>query len=276
MDKDTKKMAKQFPQILIAIIVIFSVIGVVRRCVADRSSRLVEEYRPAGGDTLSVAIQMSPLTYCFANDTAEGFDYELIRDMAQAHGVPVAFFPVNTLEEGYQDLYDGKYDMLVANMPATSRLKEYFPLTDAVYLSRQVLVQTADSTGAVDVTEADLLHGDSLYIAEGSPFRSRLENLAAEVGDSIHLKVLPGMSSEHLAILTATGQIPRAVVSEAVARRIKENYPQLDISTPVSLSQFQVWAVAPGDSVLLDSINGWLNAFRQTPAYEQLAAKYLE
>lgn len=267
-------MAKKFPLVIIAIILIFSVIGVARRCAYSRSSKLVEEYRRPGGDTLSVAIQMSPLTYSFANDTAEGFDYELLRDMAAAHGVPVKFYPVNTLEQGYRDLYDRKYDLLVANMPATARLKEYFALTDAVYLSRQVLVQP-DSSGEGVVTEADLLRGDTVYIAEGSPFGSRLQNLSAEVGDTIHVEVLPGMSSEQLAILTATGQIPRAVVSEAVARRIKGNYPHLDISTPLSLSQFQVWAVAPDDSTLLDSINTWLNSFRQTPKYERLAEKYL-
>lgn len=274
MNTDSGKMAKKFPLVIIAIILIFSVIGVARRCAYSRSSKLVEEYRRPGGDTLSVAIQMSPLTYSFANDTAEGFDYELLRDMAAAHGVPVKFYPVNTLEQGYRDLYDRKYDLLVANMPATARLKEYFALTDAVYLSRQVLVQP-DSSGEGVVTEADLLRGDTVYIAEGSPFRSRLQNLSAEVGDTIHVEVLPGMSSEQLAILTATGQIPRAVVSEAVARRIKGNYPHLDISTPLSLSQFQVWAVAPDDSTLLDSINTWLNSFRQTPKYERLAEKYL-
>lgn len=275
MEQTNKGRTKRFGIAIAAIIIVFCVIGVVRRCEYHRSSRLVEDYRRPGGDTLAVAIQMSPLTYTFAHDTAAGFDYEILRDIAAAHNVPVSFNPISTLEEGYQDLYDGKYDLLVANMPATARLKEVFPLSDAVYVSRQVLVQRKDSSSDI-VEQADLLRGDTVYIAEGSPFRSRLENLCAEVGDTIHVEVLPDMSSEHLAILTATSQIPRAVVSEAVARRIKANYPQLDISTPVSLSQFQVWAVAPGDSTLLDSINTWLGEFKNTPVYNRLCTKYLD
>ncbi len=114
-----------------------------------------------------------------------------------------------------------------------------------------------------------------MWIAEGSPFRTRLNNMAKELGDTITIFSDPEHSSEHLAIMTATGDVKHAVVNEAVARRIAAMYPRLDIATPISFNQFQVWAVAPGDTALRDSLNNWLGSFKHTEAYRRLANRYL-
>lgn len=271
-DSNTRR---RLPLIVLCIIVGLMVTGTVRQCCGDRRSQLVQTYSRPSGDTLSVAIEMSPLTYTFENDTAEGFDYSIITALADSHNLPVKFCPVGNLEDAYRGLYDGKYDLLVGTMPATVRLREFFPLTDAVYLDRQVLVQRADTSGSGAVKSQLDLRGDTVYIAAGSPLRLRLQNMARELGDTIHIVELPGLNSEHLVIMAASGDIPRAVVSSSVARRLATDYSELDTSVPLSLNQFQVWAVAPGDSLLLDSLNLWLREFRQTAAYDSLCARYL-
>ncbi|MBD5218805.1 MAG: transporter substrate-binding domain-containing protein [Bacteroidales bacterium] len=271
---NTKKLMGRVPAIVTVIILVLAGLGFARRCGTD-SSTLAENYRRPGGDTLAVAIEMSPLTYTFQNDTAEGFDYQILKDISTAHSVPMRFYPVAQLDKAFQGLYDGDYDLLVASIPATTKIKEYFPVTDAVYLDKQVLVQRTDTVGGPRITEQKQLIGDTVWIASGSPFRTRLRNMAAELGDSIFIESSPKYSSEHLAILTALGEIKQAVVNEAVARHIARQYPNLDISTPISFNQFQCWAVAPGDSALLDSLNTWLHEFQATPAFRQLADKYL-
>lgn len=261
------------PWLIGAVIVGFIVIGLARRSSTDRSSQLIEEYRHPAGDTIAVAIEMSPLTYTLENDTAEGFDYLMLRDIAASHHIPVRFYPFSQLDKAFQGLYDHKYDLLIAAMPSTSALKEYFPLTDAVYIDRQVLVQAADSAPAISSPEQ--LKGDTVWIAKGKPFRTRLRNMARELGDTIVVIESPEYSSEHLAIMTALGQIKHAVVGHAVAKRVARSYQQLDISTPISLSQFQVWAVAPGDSTLLNELNRYIDEFKSTDRYRTLADRYL-
>lgn len=256
-----------------AILLALTVISLLRHNNIDNSSKLVEDYTKPGADTLAVAIEMSPLTYTLENDTIEGFDYLMLRQIAQTHGVPVKFEPFSQLDKAFEGLYNHQFDLLVAAMPATTPLKEYFPLTESVYIDRQVLVQRADSTSAIN-SQLDL-RGDTVWIAKGKPYNSRLTNLAAEVGDTIVVMTDPEHSSEHLAIMTALGQIKQAVVGSAVARRVARNYPLLNVEMPVSLSQFQVWAVAPGDSLLLDSLNSWISQFKQTPYYRSLAERYL-
>lgn len=274
METKKKKNARQTALILIAIIAVITIIGVVRRCAADNES-VVEHFSRPGGDTLAVAIEMSPLTYTFCNDTADGFDYEIIKAITEDHGVTAVFHPVDRLDNAFRGLYDGDYDLLVATIPATSRLREYFPLTDPVYLDRQVLVQRRDTAGNIAVTSQEQLRGDTVYIAEGSPVKARLENMVKELGDTVYVKTHPGYTSEHLAIMTARGEVRQAVVSRSVARSIASDYPNLDYSTPITLTQYQVWAVAPGDSTLLDSINCWLNAFKATPQYGRLVNSFL-
>ena len=249
-------------------------IGIGRRCTGGTSS-LVMEYQRPRGDTLAVAIEMSPTTYTFENDSAEGFDYELLRVLAAEHGMELSICPVSNLESAFQGLYDGRFDLIVANIAATSRVADYFPLTDAVYLDRQVLVQRRLADGSVPVNGQLDLRGDTVYLPAGSPARLRMENMSGEMGDTVYLKSIPGHNGEHLAILTERGVIPRAVVSRRVAESVAEDYPELDISTPVSFNQKQVWAVAPGDSALLDSLNIWLAKFKTTEAYSRLEHRYL-
>ncbi len=264
----------RLPIVVTIVIMVLAMAGLWRRC-STSTSTLANDFVKPAGDTLSVAIEMSPLTYTLSNDTPRGFDYEILRDMTAAHGVVPKFYPVSELATAFQGLYDGEFDVVVASMPSTSALKEYFPLTDAVYIDKQVLVQLGDSTSDKYIKSQEQLIGDTVWIAEGSPFRTRLANMTRELGDSIYVATKSGYSAEHLTIMTAMGEIPRAVVGEAVAKRIAADYPSLDISTPISLSQFQCWAVAPGDSTLLDSLNTWLEEFRATPTFEKLAEQYL-
>lgn len=268
------KTYRRLPLIVVAVVLILIGIGVGRRCSQERQTVIADRYTAPGGDTIKVAIEMSPLTYTFANDSADGFDYQILQNIGRQHGLDMVFYPVTNLEEAYTGLDDGLYDMVVANMPATARLRDYFALTDAIYLDRQVLLQRRNPDGTVDINSQLDLRGDTVYLAPSSPVRSRLINLSHEMGDTVFIATLPEYSSEHLAIMTANGQISRAVVSEAVARRIGADYPELDYSTPVSFNQFQVWALAPADTVLRDSLNVWLCAFRQTQAYDSLARRY--
>lgn len=271
-----KSLSSRIPLFVGICVVILTIIGIYRRYAANQSTLALEYTRP-GGDTLAVAIEMSPLTYNLANDTIAGFDYEVLNAIAARHDLKVKYHPVAGLEKAFNDLYNGEYDLFIGNIPSTARIKEYFPVTDPIYFDRQVLVQRADSAGGHGpVSSQTQLMGDTVWLAEASPYRLRLENLAHEMGDTIYTKSEPGLTAEHLVALTARGEVRQAVVSKAVAQRMAADYPALDLSTPVSFNQLQVWVVAPGDSVLLDSLNAWINAFKHTAAFRTLEEKYLQ
>lgn len=272
---NTHILKKRIPVVLIIIILAFTVVGVSRRC-SNNSSTLSGAFVRPQSDTLVVGIEMSPLTYTLRHDTASGLDYQIIQAIAQQHGLATSFVAISDLESAFRRLDNGDFDLLVASIPSTTNLQKYFAITDPVYTDKLVLVQSPDTITHRHIDAQEHLIGDTVWIVEGSPVQTRLKNMARELGDTIHIATRSGHSAEHLAILTALGQIPRAVVSQSVAQRIATDYPNLDISTPVSLSHFQCWVVAPSDTILRDSLNTWLNQYKQTTQYQSFLHQYLE
>lgn len=235
------------------------VVLLARNCSRADEKPFAREYHKSGGDTLDIAIEMSPTIYAISAGQVSGHDYELLQQISREHGIGMKFHPFVQLSEALDGLEQGDYDLVAASMPLTSDLKERFLMTDPVYLNREILVQHVDSNGKHgSVTSQLQLARDTVWIAADSPFADRIGNLAAEIGDTIYIQSSPEYTAEHLFILVAKGIIKLAVVNETVAKAMRADYPQVDISTPVSFTQFQSWAVSPERPELLDSINAWL------------------
>ena len=234
---------------------------VLRMCSSPASNPMARAQGYSQGDTLDIAIEMNPAVYALRGDSAEGRDYELLLAISRRHDVPMKFHPFVPLGHALQGLRSGQYDVVVASMPKTSELAEACLLTDPVYTDREVLVQRLDSSGAQpEITSPMMLAGREVWIPHLSPIATRLHNLAAEIGDTIIVRSDPRYSSELLVLLTLQGRVPRAVVSESVARAMAPDYPLLHCSLPASFTQFQCWAVDASRPALRDSLNAWLRA----------------
>lgn len=62
----------------------------------------------AGGDTLNVAIEISPTSLSLAGDTLSGAYYNLLRQTCASHNLPVRFHPYTRLEDALQWLSEGR------------------------------------------------------------------------------------------------------------------------------------------------------------------------
>lgn len=268
----------KLPVLIALLILVLSSMWLLGRCSRSNESSIANQFNRPSGDTLVVAIELSPTSYAFIGDSAMGFDYEMLRDIAAAHNLPIVFHPFAPMDYALEGLDKGDFDMVVATMPASSKLQQDFLLTDDVFLDRQVLVRQKDSIASdtADMPPQMRMLGDTVWITASSPFRDRLVNLSHELGDTIYISSDPEYSAEHLVLLTALGEIKQAVVNEAVAKKIADSYPNVDISTPVSLSQFQPWIVRSDKETLRDSLNSWIRQFKETPEYTRLVEKYLK
>ncbi|WP_222124248.1 hypothetical protein, partial [Bacillus pumilus] len=103
--------------------------------------------------------------------------------------------------------------------PLTSSRRDSFRFTEPVYLDRQVLI-SLDTT----VRSRLDLAGKEVWTVGGTPIAERLRNLSHEIGDTIILRHDSIHSAEQLFMLTAMGRIPRAVINEAKATRLAEDY----------------------------------------------------
>lgn len=226
------------------------------------------------GDTIDVAVEISPLSYSLVGDTVSGLDYDMLRDIARAHNRGIKFHPFAPMSYAMAGVRNGNFDIVVASLAYTDTLKKRLLLTEAVYLDHEVLLQRTDDT--LSIKSAEDLGGDTVWVADGSPFAARLRNLAEEIGDSIFVKSIPGHTAEHLGILVAKGRIPRAVVNAGTAQALCLRFDNLDGNTPVSFTQLQVWGVAPRRSGLRDTLNAWLAEYKKTPLYAKRLEQYAQ
>lgn len=254
--------------IAIAIITVGIIATIVHH--QDSTRHPAYTYRRAGGDTINVAIAYSPMSLYRYADTLGGFNYEMMREMAAMYGDPVRFYPVVSIDQALASLRAGTYDVLMADIPMFASHREHYRFTVPVYTDRQVLV-SRDST----ITSPLSLAGHEVWVAAGSPAVTRLENLSREIGDSIHIHISRDYSAEQLVMLTAKGEIPRAVVNQEVARRLTDRYPDLRISDNISFSQFQSWILNRDSKALQDTLDSQITRFRDTPAYRALVDKWI-
>ena len=268
----------KLPILISLLILVLSSMWLLDRCSRSKDSPIANSFSHPGGDTIAVAIEMSPTSYFFSGDTAVGFDYEMLKAIAQAHNLNLVFQPFAPVDYALDGLRNGDFDVVVATLPASGTLQKEFLSTNDVFVDRQVLVRLKDNArDSTEIVPSQLnLLKDTVWITDSSPFRDRLSNMSNELGDTIYVMSDPDYNAEQLVILTALGEIKQAVVNETVAKKIAADYPQIDVSTPVSLSQFQPWLLQKSKTELRDSLNSWIEQFKLTPDYQQLTEKYFK
>ncbi|MDR1980287.1 MAG: transporter substrate-binding domain-containing protein [Tannerellaceae bacterium] len=214
--------------------------------------------------------------YYVSGDTVEGFQYELIRAIAQVSGLEVHTALETTLTESFKALDNHTCDVIARNIPVTSDIKDRYLFTDPVVMDKQVLIQrTAEANNGVEVIRNQLnLAGKTIYIPHSSPVLTRLRNLEYEIGDTLHIVEEAVYSSEQLAIMVARGDIDYAVCDQRTALILQSRLPGIDVDTDIGFIQLQAWAVRKESPVLLDSLNSWFRQIRENGRYDAIYRRY--
>lgn len=270
MEKLKKKGHGHAVLYIILLIAAVTIMLSIRMC---RRGKEASESMAVGGDTIAVALQYSPVSFFMDGDTLGGFDYSLLKQL----GLPIKIFPISTPEEGLVGLDEDRFDLVVADFPQSIADSGKYQFTIPAYLDKQVLVQMVDTAGTGSRIASVLeLAGDTVYVTQGSPMRTRIENIARETGSEIFVEEVP-TTSEKLLIKQAIGEINGpVVVNEQVARSLAADYPTMDYSLQISFSQFQPWVLRHDDAKLTETINGRLDSLKATPEYQKLVERYLK
>ncbi len=264
---------KEASIMLIGLAVALGAMYYLRTCSSTTADYIL---RPSGGDTIDVAIEYSPLSLYRYCDTLGGFNYDMLRMIATRHNLTLKFHPVVSLPRSLKRIDDNVYDILAADIPATTDFKDRYTFLEPVILDRQVLVQRKDSLTGEPAVKSQLdLAGDTVWIVDGSSVKSRITNLAHEIGDTIYVSFEQEYGPEQLFIMTAVGEIEKAVIPERIAREMAVSYPEMDINTDISFTQFQSWIVSDKRPELRDSLNIWINKFKLSDEYNRLRERYL-
>ena len=225
---------------------------------------------------LRAALEYNSISMFIDGDTLSGFDYELIEAFAHDHGLQVAIMPEMSFDKRLEGLASGTFDVIANEIPSISPLKDSLLLTTPIVLKKEVLVQrkATSPTDSLVIKSHLSLAKRTLHVVKGSPAILRIHNLGDEIADTIYINEVEKYGPEQLIAMVAHGDIDYAVCDEGIARAAADSMPQIDISTDISFTQFYSWAVNKHSPVLLDSLNAWLERFKQSKDYEEIYRRY--
>ena len=236
--------------------------------------RTYEEIMQSG--VLRAVTEYNSISFHVQEDTISGLHYELLHAFAQSQGLKVEITPEMSIEKRNQGIQDGTYDVIANNVLISSERKDSILFTHPILLSRQILVQRKpqeknDSTHIKSLLE---LANKTVHVVKGSPSIWRIQNLSNEIGDTIFIQEVEKYGQEQLLAMVANNDIDYAICDENIALTSAHHLPVLDIETAISFTQFYSWGVHKDNTVLLDSLNCWLQNFKQTTTFHELLKKY--
>jgi Predicted soluble lytic transglycosylase fused to an ABC-type amino acid-binding protein len=229
-------------------------------------------------DTLYAVTEYNSISFYAESSSISGFHYDLVNLFARDKGLTLKITPEMSFEKRLQGLNDGTYNIIAYGIPLTYEWKDSLLLTTPITLSKQILVQRKpeyDSTFTYIRSQINLAN-KTLYVEKGSPSILRIRNIEDEIADTIYINEVEKYGSEQIMAMVAHGDINYAVIDENIARASIDSFPQLDITTGISFTQFYGWGINKQSPILLDSLNSWFEGFTKTREYKRLKEKYLK
>ena len=246
--------------------------------------RDLEEIRSDG--KLRALVAYSATGYFLYKGQPMGYEYELLRRLADYLGLELEVRVVNDLDQMLEILQSGQVDLVAHGLAITRERKEEVAFTDYLYLTKQVLVQrkppnwrrmTLDQVRASLVEDPVDLIGDTVSVRKNSSYLKRLENLSREIGGPIVIDTLEGnLSTDEIIKMVVDKRIKYTVADRNLAHINASSYPILDVSVPVSFSQRIGWAVRKNARDLQQALDQWLAKEKKSDEFYYIYNKYFE
>lgn len=225
-------------------------------------------------------------SYFVYRGTPMGYQYEMLKLLAENLDVKLEIKVENDLENGFRMLHEGKVDLIGVGLTVTKDRSKEVDFTDPFTQTRQVLVQrkpdnwrkmsTWDEVEEAMVRNPLELAGDTIHIQKNTSYYNRLHNLSDEIGDTIFILEDPEHEVEELIKMVAAGDIDYTVADEHIALVNEKYYANIDVRTPISFPQNVAWAVKKGSDSLRIRINDWIQEYKNSMLARVIYNKYFK
>ncbi len=212
-----------------------------------------------------------------------GYQYELLQTLANDLNMKLEVIVTNNLDQSFRLLDKGESDIIAINLTVNKPRANKYKFTNPLLQTRQVLVQrkpkdfkelTFENIEDSMIRNQLDLAGKTVYVQKESAYVHRLNNLSEEIGEDIDIIEIDNVEDEQMIKMVADGEIDYTVCDEHVAKVAQTYYNNIDINTPVSFPQNLAWAVRKDADFLLDTINNWIDNFKNTTEYALIYNKY--
>ncbi len=173
--------------------------------------------------------------------------------------VHIVFIPVSRTE-GAARMFDGRADLVVANLPILPELQAKVDFSDPVRDSASELVVTGPS--APPITSLDDLSGKEVFVRKFSRYWPNLEKLNARFKETGKAPVVlkeadANLEDEDVLNMVNSGAVGITVMDDLVAGLWAQVYPQLNVHKDIKLAEGDKigWAVQKGTPEFLALVN---------------------
>lgn len=192
-----------------------------------------------------------------------GFDVELMEAIGEKIGRDVEFEDTS-FDTIFTFLAQGKFDVVASAATITPEREKTVDFSNPYYLSEQAILVKAG--GKIDSVEG--LKGATIGVQKGTTG----EEFVKEKGEAGELRSYPSGPDAVNALNAET--VEAVVIDIPVAENAVEANEQLEISSPISTEEEYGFAVAQGETELLESINEGLAEVIEDGTYTALYEKW--
>jgi membrane-bound lytic murein transglycosylase F len=235
---------------------------------------------------LKALVVYSSSSYFLYRGQPMGFEYELLKDLADDLGLKLELTISRNLDNHFEVLNRGDVDIIAQGMTITNQRKWEVDFTEYLYLTKQVLVQKKPdnyrklswaSLQKSLIKDPIELIGDTVSIRKNSAYFERVMSLSNELGGTIHIDTLDSqLSTAEIIDMVAAGEIKYTIADENLARINASYSPILDIKVPISFTQRIAWVTRKKAKNLRNVVNEWIVKHRKTIDYKVTYNKYFK
>lgn len=218
-------------------------------------------------DTLRIVTMTSPQDFYIYRGEIMGLEYQKVVDFAQENELELDIHIVKSVDSLLAQVSDGSVDLCITPIPMTKSNTETFDFGGIVDTSALVLIQ---KKGDVISTLSEIA-GKDVWAERGSAGELRLKQIEEEIGLPINIIVPDTLNIEEILVQMAqVDSIKYAIAGRELAARMLRYYPKLDDSLLVSAPIRYSWAVAKGNSELVEQLNTYLLVPERLRHYSEL------
>ncbi|TLV17488.1 membrane-bound lytic murein transglycosylase MltF [Klebsiella indica] len=222
---------------------------------------------------LRVSTINSPVTFTTINENTYGFDYELAQQFADYLGVKLKITVRQNISQLFDDLDEGKADMLAAGLVYNSERVKNYQAGPTYYSVSQQLVYRVGSPRPRSL--ADLIAGQ-LIIAPGHVAINDLQVVKAQKYPDLAWRVDDKRGTTDLMQAVIDGKLDYTIADSVAISRFQRVHPELAVALDISDEQPVTWFSEKGeDNSLSAAMLDFFNNINENGALARLEEKYL-
>ncbi|MGV3345142.1 membrane-bound lytic murein transglycosylase MltF [Enterobacteriaceae bacterium LUAb1] len=221
---------------------------------------------------LRVSTINSPLTWYKVNNMPAGLDYELAQRFADYLGVQLRMNIRHNLSELFDDLKNGKADVLAAGLIYNQEKLEQFHASPGYYSVSQQLVYRIGTLRPKNLGE---LKG-RLLVAADSSFLGPLRQMKQNQYPDLDWAISPHQSPKALLEAVAAGKLDYTIGNSVTISLLQRVHPQLAVAFDITDEEPVNWYIQHGqDDNLNAAILDFFNRMYEEGTIARLEEKYL-